>query len=241
MPSRRWRNWSRSLPNLTSHAKACRSISIMSDRYYPLPGYGHRPISTSAGSTVDRWFLPRLERFKTEIRPLFEKLAAAAAQLPVQLVMSMGGGSLQLDRLAGDPIVVPFAPQLELLQRARLTVTHGGLNTVMESLCWGVPLVAVPIANDQPGIAARVQWHAPNLAKNVRLSSNITAETLPDSDAQSASRCSLSRKCVEDAIGNRTRGRPAVSRQVDRTSHQHAIARTEWLGTVVTHSGPGTL
>ncbi len=112
---------------------------------------------------------------QNEIRPLFEKLAAAAAQLPVQLILSMGGGSLHFDRLVGDPLVVPFAPQLELLQRARLTVTHGGLNTVMELLCWGVPLVAVPIANDQPGIAARVQWHG--LGENVRLS-NITAEAL---------------------------------------------------------------
>ncbi len=110
-----------------------------------------------------------------EIRPLFEKLATAAAQLPVQLVMSMGGGSPQLDRLAGDPIVVPFAPQLELLQRARLTVTHGGLNTVMKSLCGGVPLVAVPIANDQPGIAARLQWHG--LGEIVKLS-NLTSEML---------------------------------------------------------------
>jgi zeaxanthin glucosyltransferase len=152
-----------------------------------LPNHLHYvgPLPSAAGRSPADFDFSRLDgrplvfasfgTLQNEIRPLFEKLAAAAAQLPVQLVISMGGGGLHLDRLDGDPLVVPFAPQLELLRRARLTVTHGGLNTVMESLCWGVPLVAVPIANDQPGIAARVQWHG--LGEKVRLS-NITSEKL---------------------------------------------------------------
>ena len=37
-------------------------------------------------------------------------------------------------KLAGAAIVVPFAPQLELLRRAALTITHAGLNTALESL-----------------------------------------------------------------------------------------------------------
>ena len=44
------------------------------------------------------------------------------------------------------------------MQRAALTITHAGLNTVLESLRCGVPIVAIPIANDQPGLAARVAW-----------------------------------------------------------------------------------
>jgi zeaxanthin glucosyltransferase len=47
-------------------------------------------------------------------------------------------------------------PQLELLQRATLCVTHAGLNTTLESLAQGVPLVAIPITNDQLGVAARI-------------------------------------------------------------------------------------
>jgi zeaxanthin glucosyltransferase len=75
----------------------------------------------------------------------------------VQLVISLGGTGRQLDRpLAGDPVVVEYAPQLELLARATLTITHAGLNTVMQSLMFGVPMVAIPIAHDQPAIAARV-------------------------------------------------------------------------------------
>jgi UDP:flavonoid glycosyltransferase YjiC (YdhE family) len=32
------------------------------------------------------------------------------------------------------------------------------LNSTLESLALGVPLVAIPITNDQPGVAARIAW-----------------------------------------------------------------------------------
>jgi UDP:flavonoid glycosyltransferase YjiC (YdhE family) len=35
-------------------------------------------------------------------------------------------------------------------------ITHAGLNTTLESLTHGVPLVAIPVTNDQPGVAARI-------------------------------------------------------------------------------------
>ncbi len=89
---------------------------------------------------------------------IFRIIAAACADLPVQLVISLGAG---LDRerlgvLSGDPIVVKYAPQLELIKRASIVITHAGINTALESLAEGVPLVCIPIGNDQPGVAARV-------------------------------------------------------------------------------------
>jgi UDP:flavonoid glycosyltransferase YjiC (YdhE family) len=89
---------------------------------------------------------------------IFRTIAEACAGLPVQLVISLGGG-LSPDRLGelpGSPVVVPYAPQLELVKKAAVVITHAGLNTVLESLAEGVPLVCVPLGNDQPGVAARV-------------------------------------------------------------------------------------
>jgi MGT family glycosyltransferase len=94
-------------------------------------------------------------------RDLFRKIAEACAGLNVQLVVSLGGG-LEPDRLgalSGDPLVVRFAPQLEIVKRASVVITHGGINTVLESLAEGVPLVCIPLGNDQPGVAARVKAH----------------------------------------------------------------------------------
>jgi MGT family glycosyltransferase len=47
-------------------------------------------------------------------------------------------------------------PQLELLRHMDAVVSHGGHNTVCESLANGVPLVVAPIRDDQPVIAAQV-------------------------------------------------------------------------------------
>jgi zeaxanthin glucosyltransferase len=90
----------------------------------------------------------------------FQTIAEACQDLDAQLVIALGGGSTpeSLPALPGSPLVVGFAPQLELLQRATLTITHAGMNTTLESLSNGVPMVAIPIANDQPGVAARIAW-----------------------------------------------------------------------------------
>ncbi|MDG3002307.1 glycosyltransferase [Paludisphaera mucosa] len=91
--------------------------------------------------------------------PVFLMIAQACAGLDLQLVISLGGGSdpAALGGLPGDPIVVGFAPQLELIGRARLTIGHGGLNTTLESLEKGVPTVVLPVTNDQPGVGVRVE------------------------------------------------------------------------------------
>ncbi len=46
-------------------------------------------------------------------------------------------------------IVYPSVPQLEILQKAKLFITHGGMNSVMESLYYGVPMVVVPQMTEQ--------------------------------------------------------------------------------------------
>src|SRR5215469_17044076 len=90
----------------------------------------------------------------------FRMMAEACAGLDVQLVISLGGGQdpALLSDLPGDPVVVGYAPQLDLIQRSALTISHGGLNTALESLAQGVPVVVLPVTYDQPGVGARVEW-----------------------------------------------------------------------------------
>lgn len=100
-----------------------------------------------------------LGTLQNQSREKFRMIAEACAPLDVQLVLSLGGGfdRAQLGSLSGDPVVVNYAPQLDLIKRASVVITHGGINTVLESLSEGVPLVCIPLGNDQPGIAARVK------------------------------------------------------------------------------------
>lgn len=101
-------------------------------------------LGTSCGDRVDVW---------TEI-------ANSCAELDVQLVISLGGAPRkpELANLRGSPLVVDYAPQSELLARASAVITHAGLNTVMETLAAGVPMLAVPITGDQFGVAARLAY-----------------------------------------------------------------------------------
>ena len=66
-------------------------------------------------------------------------------------------------------------PQLAILREASVMVTHGGLNSIMEGIHFGVPMVIVPGMRDQPGNAARAVHHGIGLASSM---SRITPEKL---------------------------------------------------------------
>jgi zeaxanthin glucosyltransferase len=101
-----------------------------------------------------------LGTLQNRIAGMFRVIAEACAGLEAQLVITTGHGvaTETLGELPGSPVVVPYAPQLDLLRRSTVAVTHAGLNTVLDALATGVPMVAVPVTNEQPGIAARVAW-----------------------------------------------------------------------------------
>jgi zeaxanthin glucosyltransferase len=90
---------------------------------------------------------------------VFRSITQAALGLKeLQFVLAVGGqlDPKQLGDVPANVIVVSHAPQIELLKRSSLCITHGGLNTALESLSSGVPMVALPVTNDQPGVAARI-------------------------------------------------------------------------------------
>lgn len=106
---------------------------------------------------------------------IFYEIADACKDIDMQLVISLGTPIIPegLENLPGDPLLVPYAPQFELMQKAALCITHAGLNTVLDALGNGVPLVAIPISFDQPGTGSRITYH--RLGESVSLS-NISVK-----------------------------------------------------------------
>jgi zeaxanthin glucosyltransferase len=90
---------------------------------------------------------------------IFRSITQAAVGFKeLQFVLAVGGqlDPKQLGDVSANVLVVNHAPQIEILKRSSLCITHAGLNTVLESLSSGVPMLALPITNDQPGVAARI-------------------------------------------------------------------------------------
>lgn len=63
-----------------------------------------------------------------------------------------------------------FVQQLEVLQHTDLFITHGGMNSVNESMYYGVPMLVISFINDQPVNAKQVERL--KLGKKLRLLSN---------------------------------------------------------------------
>lgn len=89
---------------------------------------------------------------------IFRKVAEACARLDLRLLITQGGlGDVRrAGRLPGDPLVCDWVPQEAVLAESDMIVCHGGINTVLEPLAAGLPMVLMPLAFEQPAIAARV-------------------------------------------------------------------------------------
>ena len=98
---------------------------------------------------------------KVRRRFLQNVIDSVALRPQSQLILSVGS-HLRPEDFRADPsrvIVVQSAPQLDILRRASAVITHGGLNTIKESILFRVPLIVFPLQADQSGNAARVVYH----------------------------------------------------------------------------------
>jgi MGT family glycosyltransferase len=74
---------------------------------------------------------------------------------PVVMTVGKHTDLASLGTIPNNFIVRPFVPQLEVLRRAALFISHAGMNSVQESLCHGVPLLMVPQTDEQLMVAER--------------------------------------------------------------------------------------
>jgi MGT family glycosyltransferase len=104
---------------------------------------------------------------------LFARMAEACAAVGARAVIAHGGGLSpeQAAALPGDPLVRAFWPQTAVLRQCAAAVLHGGFNSVIDALAAAVPIVAMPIAFEQPATAARLAWTGAGLVVPARRSS----------------------------------------------------------------------
>jgi demethyllactenocin mycarosyltransferase len=104
---------------------------------------------------------------------LFEAVIRGLADEPVDVLVSTGRGivsAVDIDPLPANVTLREFVPAREVLARASVHITHGGCNSVHETLLAGVPMVCMPQAFDQFPLAQAVE----------QLGAGVLAEEQPD-------------------------------------------------------------
>ena len=104
-------------------------------------------------------------------------------------------------------LFVKSAPQIEILMRASLFITHSGMNSTSEAIHFGVPMVCLPNAGDQPLVAYRI---SDELGLGIRLDTmKFKPIELQDAikkiiaDSSFKKRASLYQKFSNDLIGSK--------------------------------------
>ncbi|GAA4192814.1 glycosyltransferase [Streptosporangium oxazolinicum] len=80
---------------------------------------------------------------------LLRTVITGAAATGAQVIASVGDLAEEL-ALPDEVLTAPYVPQREVLERADVFVTHGGYNSVAESIRAAIPMLVIPLAVDQP-------------------------------------------------------------------------------------------
>lgn len=123
-----------------------------------------RPLIYCALGTL-YWF--QKNRYKHFFQTLLD---ASRVKTDRQWVLSIGD-ILSVEEFGIVPenvILVNQAPQLKLLERATVMITHGGMNTIKECIYWGVPMISFQLGAESPGNTARVVYHGLGIQGDLR-------------------------------------------------------------------------
>lgn len=111
----------------------------------------------------------------------FFRAVVGAAQIRQDWQFVLHVGDHPEGRRLGDGgpnlLIKRRVPQHRLLKSARAMVTHGGLNSIMECIHFGVPMVIFPGLRDQPGNAVRASHHNIALVSDM---ARVTPERIVD-------------------------------------------------------------
>jgi zeaxanthin glucosyltransferase len=113
----------------------------------------------------------------------FEKLLSIFEEKNDYLILSVGKElKNNLKTQAKHIKILETVPQRGLLKAVDAFITHGGLNSVLESAYAGVPMLLVPLNNkwDQNGNAARVVYHGLGIKANLQDSKQAIENTISE-------------------------------------------------------------
>ncbi|MED1123495.1 macrolide family glycosyltransferase [Bacillus atrophaeus] len=158
-------------------------------------------------------------------KEFFNQCLEACQGFEGKVVLAIGKQLKQsdLNEIPENFIVKPYVPQLEILKRANLFITHGGMNSTSEGLYYKTPLIVIPMGADQFMVASQVEKIG---AGKVLKKENVSVAELQETIKQVTANTRYSEKANEIgesliAAGGSKRAADCILEQV-KTSTQTA-------------------
>ena len=125
---------------------------------YAFVGPSLRPASDKIEKKRDKLIYISMGTVNNDMMPLYNRCLTALSDTDYQVIMSVGNlvSIEEFGELPENISVFSHVDQIAVLQQADVFVSHCGMNSVSESLFFGVPLVMQPQTSEQSGVAERV-------------------------------------------------------------------------------------
>ncbi len=117
-----------------------------------------RPATEKIEKTRNKLIYISMGTVNNDMMPFYKACISAFGNKDYQVIMSVGE-LVSIDDFGELPeniSVFSHVDQIAVLKQADVFVSHAGMNSVSESLYFGVPLVMLPQTTEQKGVAQRV-------------------------------------------------------------------------------------
>ena len=125
---------------------------------YAFVGPSIRPATDKFEKKKDKLIYISMGTVNNDMMPFYKRCISAFADTDYQVIMSVGNlvSMEEFGSLPANISVFSHVDQIAVLQQADAFVSHCGMNSVSESLYFGVPLIMLPQTSEQTGVAERV-------------------------------------------------------------------------------------
>lgn len=125
---------------------------------YSFVGPSIRPATSEIEKTKEKMIYVSMGTVNNDMLPLYKQFIEAFSKLNYQVIMSVGN-QVAIEEFGEIPeniSVYESVDQIAVLEKADVFFSHCGMNSVNESLYFGVPLIMLPQTAEQSGVAERV-------------------------------------------------------------------------------------
>lgn len=129
-----------------------------SDKYV-FVGPSIRPATDKIVKTKEKLIYISMGTVNNDMMPLYKTCITTLADTEYQVIISVGNlvSINEFGKMPENISVYEHVDQIAVLQTADIFLSHCGMNSVNESLYFGVPLLMLPQTAEQGGVAERVR------------------------------------------------------------------------------------